>query len=425
MNNCVNCSNKCFEYTSGKCVSYNGESFPNLNVIQNNNIDTVIQNLSQSVSDLKDYVEKCSVCNNESATNKEVADFSYITNSQTYSNFHEINVSTKPLENTINVSYSIPEFSNDVQILNSDISIKGKKNGYSAEVYSSKNLIDGVSLQPDNFPAILISKIKILTNDGERILESKLDLDPTGKNTTTSFSTSNFNQNTPENQNDFNKLILQRLESLESSFKTVSRISSSYFNGSTQEALLDLYSKLNTTNSKLDAPVVTNPVTSKENSLQNIINDLYATIDILNTTNVSTKESLSNIGSSITSITNVINSPIISYNEVIEDLIAKCKSNNCTDNLPCAITFEFNTINLDPSATYSISISNATGNGSILITNSSRINNSILTTLTYYEPNILTDFTTAKLILYKNGNQVKTKDISINHNMYYELLPFC
>ena len=78
MSNCQNCSNKCFEHTSGKCVTYNGESFPDVNVIQNNNVESVIEGLAKATSDLKSFVEECSACNGASNEKIAEADFSYV-----------------------------------------------------------------------------------------------------------------------------------------------------------------------------------------------------------------------------------------------------------------------------------------------------------------------------------------------------------
>ena len=148
MSNCQNCSNKCFEHTSGKCVTYNGESFPDVNVIQNNNVESVIEGLAKATSDLKSFVEECSACNGASNEKIAEADFSYVSSKSVTSNYHEITVETKPSEKDISLLYSIPELPSDAQVISSDIRINGKKNGYVGEIYSSSNLNDGITLQP-------------------------------------------------------------------------------------------------------------------------------------------------------------------------------------------------------------------------------------------------------------------------------------
>ena len=117
MSNCQNCSNKCFEHTSGKCVTYNGESFPDVNVIQNNNVESVIEGLAKATSDLKSFVEECSACNGTSNEKIVGADFSYVSSKSVTSNYHEITVETKPSEKDISLLYSIPELPSDAQVI--------------------------------------------------------------------------------------------------------------------------------------------------------------------------------------------------------------------------------------------------------------------------------------------------------------------
>ena len=292
MSNCQNCSNKCFEHTSGKCVTYNGESFPDVNVIQNNNVESVIEGLAKATSDLKSFVEECSACNGTSNEKIVEADFSYVSSKSVTSNYHEITVETKPSEKDISLLYSIPELPSDAQVISSDIRINGKKNGYVGEIYSSSNLNDGITLQPDNFPATLNSKIKVLTKDGERLITSNVDLDPSGKVSTTSFTNETYTQSKPSTQDEFNKLLLTRLENLESSFKNVSKISTSSFTGTIQEAILNIYSKIATL--------------ENQTSASKALEDLYSKYSQLSGLYTSNRADISRLGEQVRSNTQLI-----------------------------------------------------------------------------------------------------------------------
>ena len=292
MSNCQNCSNKCFEHTSGKCVTYNGESFPDVNVIQNNNVESVIEGLAKATSDLKSFVEECSACNGTSNEKIVEADFSYVSSKSVTSNYHEITVETKPSEKDISLLYSIPELPSDAQVISSDIRINGKKNGYVGEIYSSSNLNDGITLQPDNFPATLNSKIKVLTKDGEKLITSNIDLDPSGKVSTTSFTNETYTQSKPSTQDEFNKLLLTRLENLESSFKNVSKISTSSFTGTIQEAILNIYSKIATL--------------ENQTSASKALEDLYSKYSQLSGLYTSNRADISRLGEQVRSNTQLI-----------------------------------------------------------------------------------------------------------------------
>jgi len=312
MSNCQNCSNKCFEHTSGKCVTYNGESFPDVNVIQNNNVESVIEGLAKATSDLKSFVEECSACNNTSNEKIAEVDFSYVSSKSVTSNYHEITVETKPSEKDISLLYSIPELPSDAQVISSDIRINGKKNGYTGEIYSSSNLNDGITLQPDNFPATLNSKIKVLTKDGERLITSNVDLDPSGKVSTTSFTNETYTQSKPSTQDEFNKLLLTRLENLESSFKNISKISTSSFTGTIQEAILNIYSKIATLENcikdltSLNINTQCDECGTNQTSAPKALEDLYSKYCQLSGLYTSNRADISRLGEQVRSNTQLI-----------------------------------------------------------------------------------------------------------------------
>ena len=312
MSNCQNCSNKCFEHTSGKCVTYNGESFPDVNVIQNNNVESVIEGLAKATSDLKSFVEECSACNGTSNEKIVEADFSYVSSKSVTSNYHEITVETKPSEKDISLLYSIPELPSDAQVISSDIRINGKKNGYVGEIYSSSNLNDGITLQPDNFPATLNSKIKVLTKDGEKLITSNIDLDPSGKVSTTSFTNETYTQSKPSTQDEFNKLLLTRLENLESSFKNVSKISTSSFTGTIQEAILNIYSKIATLENcikdltSLNINTQCDECGTNQTSAPKALEDLYSKYCQLSGLYTSNRADISRLGEQVRSNTQLI-----------------------------------------------------------------------------------------------------------------------
>jgi hypothetical protein len=312
MINCQNCSNKCFEHTSGKCVTYNGESFPDVNVIQNNNVESVIEGLAKATSDLKSFVEECSACNGTSNEKIVEADFSYVSSKSVTSNYHEITVETKPSEKDISLLYSIPELPSDAQVISSDIRINGKKNGYTGEIYSSSNLNDGITLQPDNFPATLNSKIKVLTKDGEKLITSNVDLDPSGKVSTTSFTNEIYTQSKPSTQDEFNKLLLTRLENLESSFKNISKISTSSFTGTIQEAILNIYSKIATLENcikdltSLNINTQCDECGTSQTSAPKALEDLYSKYCQLSGLYTSNRADISRLGEQVRSNTQLI-----------------------------------------------------------------------------------------------------------------------
>ncbi len=248
------CSPKCFEVYSDSCVEYTGPDIQELRISQGSSLQAIITELASALLDLKRRVDACSFCNGEQMIRNtdELVNMSEI--SQTSITEVPINsrisVKAEAQSSGTEIAYVISELPQGTMI-NSDVWVEGMKSGYPSKVVETSGLSGGFSLSPDNFPAKLYTRTRIMTDSGEKEITAVIPLEASGQKTDVGMYSRNIGTASLASQTDVNKFFDKEISGLRSAINMLQSVNTTGVQVPITQKVMELEQRIN----KLDSPL--------------------------------------------------------------------------------------------------------------------------------------------------------------------------
>lgn len=241
------CSPKCFEVYTDSCVEYTGSSYPMIGVSQGNSISDVLDKLASALVELRARVDACSFCNGE----PYFQDTTTIVNTTpiTYSSVNEfpsnarIQLDVNPTSSSIPVTYVLSNLPEGT-VLASEVKVEGMKNNYPATILSTSGVSGGFELKPDNFPAKLISKTRLMTSSGEKEYNISIPLNPSGQSLNMGMYVRETGTPDINTQADVNVFFDKEISSLKSAINSLQTVNSGGSSMPITEKILEIENRL-------------------------------------------------------------------------------------------------------------------------------------------------------------------------------------
>lgn len=242
------CSPKCFEVYNDSCVEYTGNSYPRVGVNQGDSVQTTIMNLASALDALIARVDACSFCNGEVMV--RTSDQLINTSQLTYKTITElpsdsrIAVSVNPSSTSVPVTYAMSNFPQGT-IIHAETWIEGMKNGYPTKLVNTPGTSGGFELKPENFPAKLYSKTRVMTSSGEKEYTSSIPLDPSGQKTDIGMYVKEAGSPELSTQTQVNSFFDKELSNLKSAVNALQTVNTSGASVPITEKLIEMEQRLN------------------------------------------------------------------------------------------------------------------------------------------------------------------------------------